>query len=96
MSAFFMFLCASCTNSAYGSEVLIYIAEDLLKIESNDNRRFKLMNDLDCEGKTFTGIQDFQGIFDGNGYKISNINITSTNNCYGFFQVRTGLLKLKI
>lgn len=95
MSAFFMFLCASCTNSAYGSEVLIYTAEDLLKIESNDNRRFKLMNDLDCEGKTFTGIQDFQGIFDGNGYKISNINITSTNNCYGFFSSAHRVAQIK-
>lgn len=94
---FCFLILSSCKNATkeYGDEVQIYTVEDLLKIESQDNRRFTLMNDIDCEGKTYTGVQEFMGIFDGNGHTISNINITSTNNCYGFFAsvARVGQIK---
>ena len=41
------------------------------------------------------GIEKFNGIFDGNGYKISNINITSNNNCYGFFSSANRVAQIK-
>lgn len=92
---FFVICLSSCNKSVYSEEVLLYTAEDLLKIEAEDNRCFKLMNDIDCQGKTFTGIEKFKGIFDGNGYKISNINITSNNNCYGFFSSANRVAQIK-
>ena len=52
-------------------------AEDFEKYVKNDNKGyFKLLNDIDLEGKTytpfFTSTTQFLGHFDGNGHKIKN------------------------
>ena len=60
---------------------------------ANDGKKFnvasyKMMNDIDFNGVTHSPIgpnaqQKFNGVFDGNGYKISNLAVSATNT--GFF-----------
>ena len=44
-----------------------------------------LDNNIDLEGEEFTPIVSFNGTFDGQGYEISGINITSASSYTGFF-----------
>ncbi len=80
---------------------LLYIAE---RVNAGDTDYivafYKLMNDLDCEGKTLDVIGDgstdssvFAGLFNGNDKTISNYRIESDGNFIGLFgalQVETG------
>lgn len=54
----------------------IYTATDL---QSMTNRYvYKLMNDIDLSGFNWQPIQNFVGVFDGNGYAINNLSIIKT------------------
>lgn len=53
----------------------------------------KLMNDIDLEDREWTPIIDFKGIFDGNGYTISGLNITGSGDNKGLFGKVTGKLQ---
>lgn len=62
---------------------IIKTAQDLLNIENNLSGRYMLVNDIDLSGySNWNGIGNsyswgaFKGIFDGNGYTISNLKIT--------------------
>ena len=50
-------------------------AEQLVYLQSIENftGTIVLANDIDMTGKNWTGIKNFQGTFDGNGYTISNL-----------------------
>ena len=66
------------------SSDIIYISspEDLLNISSSpddNDRYYQLTCDIDMSGIAWTPIPDFRGVFDGNGYTISNINIVGTS-----------------
>ncbi len=52
---------------------------------SQNNVYFKLVQDINCEGKSFEGISQFNGIFDGNGHCIYNFVITKSDPYAGFF-----------
>ncbi len=62
---------------------VIKTAQDLLNIENNLSGRYMLVNDIDLSGysnwnvigNSYNGTV-FKGIFDGNGYTISNLKIT--------------------
>ena len=64
---------------------LIYTVEHLNNIgsESNDcDKHFKLMSNIDLSGITYSDavIPNFAGLFDGNGFIISNLTITGQSN----------------
>ena len=81
--------------------------DDLLKIndyiDDNEdgatNYTFKLMNDLDLKGIDFQPLGldsncSFEGIFDGQGYTISNMIIDCHDeNSVGFISVNYGIIK---
>ncbi len=85
------------------SYVKIYTAEELKNISKNKN--YILMNDIDLDGAEWTPIspmkdnldwklqQCFAGIFDGNGYKISNFKITSPSYANGLFGYISGEIR---
>ena len=80
------------TSEIYPTENITTAAQlhDALNLKANRGKAYKLANDIDCEGVTWT--QDsasndskndkysiFTGYFDGNGHKISNLNISVVN-----------------
>ncbi len=73
------------------AEELIYLSEKIDFYTSGviDYRYFTLVNDIDLGGIDWTPIgtesSTFAGVFDGNGYTISNCNIISTGKNVGFF-----------
>ena len=62
-----------------GGNYTISTADELQKLLSTGNATntagttFTLTNDIDLSGINWTGIQNFAGTFDGNGYVISNL-----------------------
>lgn len=61
-------------NEAPDGYIGIYTAEDLSNINNTGN--YILMNDIDLSGfGNWKPIEEFSGILDGNGYKISNLTI---------------------
>lgn len=68
----------------------VYTLEDLNQVRNNLSGKYILMNDIDLSSVSFwVGIGDdtnkFNGIFDGNGYKIKNMKITDGQNSCGLF-----------
>jgi len=75
----------------------IYTPQDLWNVRNNLNGSYVLMNDLDLSsfnGGEWVPIGDysiysndtqFTGVFDGNGYVISNLKITGNYNSAGLF-----------
>ena len=86
---------ATCQIEVFNGE-LIYTVEQLETIDDNSTnlaKSYKLMADLDLSDKIYTKsiINDtFKGVFDGNGYTIEGINISSTENTIGFFKYISG------
>lgn len=71
----------------------IFTAEDLLELAENCKldaysvrKRVELKNDIDLAGVDFHSIPYFNGVFDGNGYKISNLNVNEMGSQYGLFR----------
>jgi fibronectin-binding autotransporter adhesin len=60
----------------------IQTVEDLRDIESDLVGSYYLMNDLDLSGENWepigSGVSDFNGVFDGQGYTISNLTYDDT------------------
>lgn len=78
---------------------LIYNKDDLYKINGNLEAYYKLMNNIDLDGHYIepigTARVPFSGWFDGNGYKITNLNIDMPmcDNVGLFGYVEGGLVK---
>ena len=51
---------------------------------ASEGASFKLMNDIDMQGAHWLPVEKFRGTFDGQGYTISNVNITQCGE--GTFQ----------
>lgn len=71
----------------------ITTVEDLLELAENCKldafsvgKRVELRNDINLSGVDFPGISYFNGVFDGNGYRISNINMQQMGSQYGLFR----------
>lgn len=80
----------ACSGETQTETVHISSVDDLLLLSDSKNKVFVFDNDIDCGGKKFTGIQNFEGNIDGNGYVIKNIEIISSNNCYGLISTIGG------
>ena len=66
----------------------IYTAEDLNNIRNNLSGKYVLMNDIDlstCENwePIGTNTYPFTGMFDGNGFMVSSLKITTVSNVSG-------------
>ena len=57
---------------------------------SSSSAKVMLMNDIDMSGVSWTPISSFAGTFDGNGYTISNLNITSSEYKVGLIGTLSG------
>ncbi len=52
----------------------IYTSEDLQNITLNTTANYIVMNDIDLNGSSFSSIEQFTGVFNGNNYEIRNYN----------------------
>jgi len=83
-------------NGVEGDPYLIYTAEDMQAVGGNPNywdAHFKLCANIDLSAYTGTSfniigndVNEFRGVFDGNGHIINNFSYTCTDvNCVGLF-----------
>ncbi len=85
MNAFCSFAYADTGLQGEGTEenpYLLYTRADLFCVNNDVNASYKLMGDIDLEKQEFTPVGNaeagaFAGIFDGNGYTISNLKVSS-------------------
>ncbi len=70
--------------------ITITDADALVQIDQNPNANYRLENDINLNGEQFTSIQNFTGIFDGNGHTISNFVVSAQNGNVGFFSSTSG------
>ena len=76
--------------------ITVNTADELRAIALDGN--YILMSDIDLKEEEWTPIgtksSPFIGIFDGNGYTISNLKIKSNHDCYyGLFAYNSGIIK---
>jgi hypothetical protein len=76
----------------------VHTASDLRGISQNLVGSYRLMADIDLEGELWvpvgTSSKPFDGIFDGNGYTISNLNVDLASQDYvGMFGYSRGYIK---
>jgi len=77
-----------------GRYIILSNKEDLIALANTPsawNKEFVMIQDIDFESENFKGIggiqKSFSGIFNGNGYKIKNLNINlPTNSNIGLFK----------
>lgn len=70
---------------------VITTADELKSISGSG--KYMLMNDIDLQG-TNLGVKNLSGTFDGNGYTISNLTITTEDTgVKGLFTTSTGTIK---
>ncbi len=85
-----------CTRCYY-PYIGISNAEEFKNISSNLEGKYILLNDIDFGGAEWTSIGDedypFVGIFDGNGYVISNFKITESIEYVGLFGYNSATIK---
>ncbi len=62
----------------------------LTQIYLNPNGNYILENDIDLRGQNFEPIENFTGVFDGNGHTISNFTINKSSGNIGFFANTNG------
>ncbi len=80
-------------KSFYGLRLLSSYTNNLVNSDDTKNEiystmKFYLDNNIDCGGKAMLAIKNFSGVFDGQNYSISNLNITGDyagfiGECYG-------------
>ena len=82
--------------STYDNLYYVSDAEDFLDIKNHPSGEITFVNDIDMSGVEYTPFE-FSGTLDGNGYTISNVNITTTSTNAGLFTVNKGKIQdLKI
>lgn len=83
------------TTFQAGETYYLKTSEDLVKLQelvnggaSTRDVTFEVVSDINMKGVDFRGIgvgNSFQGTFNGNNYKISNLTINTTEACVGLF-----------
>ncbi len=70
----------------------IYTFDDLNIVDLDGN--YILMNDIDCSGEDFSPIGSsdtpFTGVFNGNGFSLSNLNLVAVNDYTAMFAACSG------
>jgi hypothetical protein len=72
----------------------IRTVDEFLAIGNKMVGNYKLMNNIDLQGVSFSGFGSasapFTGTLDGDGYAVLNLNITATGNKQGLFNTTSG------
>ena len=72
----------------------IYTVQDLKNIANNTSGRYYLANDIDLEGEAWEPIANFYGTLDGEGHKICNFSMATTEvDRFGFVKTNGGTIK---
>lgn len=84
----------------YGTEkhpFLIATANNLTNVRYHMDAHYKLLCDIDLDGRTWTPIGDntniFKGVFDGNRYVIKNLQTSGYNDYEGLFGYSIGTIQ---
>ncbi len=70
----------------------IYTAEELVAIGDDNEGKYYLANDISLSGTQWIPLKGFKGVFDGNGYKISDFTISADGDA-GFFVTSSGTIQ---
>ncbi len=71
----------------------ISTADELNNIRNDTTKKYVLLNDINLGGNPWTPIENFSGAIDGNGYKIYDFSMTTTEHYLGFINQNSGLIK---
>ncbi|MBR0352300.1 MAG: hypothetical protein IJH53_03755 [Oscillospiraceae bacterium] len=69
-----------------GIQDFLSFAESCSIDSYSSGRRFRLVSDIDLEGRDFSPIQIFLGVFDGNGHSITGLSISREGSSLGLFR----------
>jgi len=80
------------------NQIIIYNAEDFIGIDNDLEATYTLANNIDLNGQSLKpfGIEEnssFKGVFDGNGYKVTNFILQNHESNIGLFYLNEGLIK---
>jgi len=70
----------------------IYTAEELFAIGDDNEGKYYLANDISLSGTQWIPLKGFKGVFDGNGYKITDFTISADGDA-GFFVSNSGTIQ---
>lgn len=93
-------LAAYANNGVISNIIVIYIpmaissVDEWFKIQDNITGFYVLTNDIDFSDKDYYTIPKFNGILDGCGHSLLNINFTQVNEkgCFGLFEENYGMI----
>ncbi|MDE6521978.1 MAG: T9SS type A sorting domain-containing protein [Muribaculaceae bacterium] len=71
-------------NGTAEDPYLIATAGDLQQIKSAPSSYFKIISDIDCSGVSFSQIENFSGVLDGDGHVVSNLLLSSSSQASMF------------
>ena len=70
----------------------IYTAEELVAIGDDNEGKYYLANNISLSGMQWIPLKGFKGVFDGNGYKITDFTISADGDA-GFFVSNSGTIQ---
>lgn len=70
----------------------ISTAEELIAIGDDNEGKYYLANDITLSGTQWIPLKGFKGVFDGNGYKITDFTISAESDA-GFFVSNSGTIQ---
>ena len=70
----------------------ISTAEELIAIGDDNEGKYYLANDITLSGTQWIPLKGFKGVFDGNGYKITDFTISAEGDA-GFFVSNSGTIQ---
>ncbi len=71
----------------------ISTAESLNAIINNPEGKYILKNDINLNNTTWTSIENFSGILEGDGHKIYNFSMSGNSTLFGFVNTNEGTIK---
>ena len=71
----------------------IYTAADLKAIKNQPSAKYYLANDINLDGEIWEQISTFSGVLNGEGHKIYNFTMSSTEQTSGFVKTNTGTIE---
>ncbi|MBR2010810.1 MAG: bacterial Ig-like domain-containing protein [Clostridia bacterium] len=86
-------------SGGYGTEARPYLVSSVDDLEniSADEFHYLIINDIDFEGKAFSGIPNFSGVLDGGGHRVYGFHISHNTGSKlvnaGFIRVNKGTVR---
>ncbi len=77
-------------EKTYSDYTYVSVPSDIKSISKNG--KYFFLNDIDLGGIVWTPVSEFNGIIEGNGKKISNFTIESSDSFVGFIAVNNGTI----